>query len=107
MAGMTGHAGAIAGNPALALVLSAGMLGYIVWAIDQLLSRTRPDTARAVGTVEVRGQASRRDGGSGPLRGAPDPHLNDAAGPPLAPRVAACQKITMGLAMGYMLLTML
>ncbi len=83
MPGMTGHAGAIAGNPALALVLAAGMLGYIVWALDQLLFRTRPST------------------------GAPVPRPNDAARQPLAPRLAACQKITMGLAMGYMLLTML
>ena len=82
MPAMAGHAGLIAGNPAIALVLAVGMLGYLLWAIDQLLSpaRRRARTDRLP------------DGARGTL---------------VAPRLAAWQKITMGLAMGYMLVTML
>jgi Domain of unknown function (DUF5134) len=82
MPAMAGHAGLIAGNPAVALVLAVGMLGYLLWAIDQLLSpaRRRARTDRLP------------DGARGML---------------VAPRLAAWQKITMGLAMGYMLVTML
>jgi Domain of unknown function (DUF5134) len=82
MPGMAGHAGLIAGNPAIALVLAVGMLGYLLWAIDQLLSPTRRH-ARA------------------------DRLQERARGTLVAPRLAAWQKVTMGLAMGYMLVTML
>ena len=108
MPGMTEHAGAIADNPALALVLAAAMLGYIVWAIDQFLSRARPSPAIAdVGAARRCGLATRRYGGTRPARDTADARPNSAARAALAPRLAVCQKITMGLAMGYMLLTML
>jgi len=91
MPGMAGHAGLIAGNPAIALVLAVGMLGCLLWAIDQVTSpaRRRPAPAGA------------------PLGRPADRHQERARGTLLAPRLAACQKITMGLAMGYMLVTML
>ena len=95
MAGMTGHSGVIAGNPAVALILAACMLGYIVWVIDQILTRTRPSPAgghQPARTIQAPEFGSGRYRGARPTRGA---------------RVAACQKITMALAMGYMLLTML
>jgi hypothetical protein len=69
-------------NPALTLVLALFMLGYILWTADQLaiLSRARTQT-----TVGERG---------------------DTGTVTLAPRFAACYKIVMSLAMGYMLLAM-
>jgi hypothetical protein len=82
MPAMAGHAGLIAGNPAIALVLAVGMLGYLLWGIDQLLSPARR-----------RARTDRLPAG--------------ARGTLVAPRLATWQKITMGLAMGYMLVTML
>jgi hypothetical protein len=69
-------------NPALTVVLALFMLGYVVWTADQLatLSRTR--------TLTTAGQ----HGDDGVLA--------------LAPRFAACYKIAMSVAMGYMLLAM-
>jgi Domain of unknown function (DUF5134) len=107
MPGMTGHAGAVADNPALALVLAVCMLGYIVWAIDQLLAR-RPATARIhAGAGLQASDMARQNGGTRSLRKPASPRPGHGSGPPHAPRLAACQKITMGLAMGYMLVTML
>jgi hypothetical protein len=108
MPGMAGSADAIAGNPALALVLAVGMLGYVMWAIDQLISRTRPSHAGDSRDAAQAGDiATRRDDSPWPRRKPANPHRSSAAGLLLAPRFAACQKITIGLAMGYMLLTML
>ena len=107
MPAMAGHPGVIAGNPAIALVLAVGMLGYIVWAIDQLLSRARSAPARTAAAAGTDDMGTRRDAGTRPNRNTADPRANGTADSPLAPRLAACQKITMGLAMGYMLLTML
>jgi alkanesulfonate monooxygenase SsuD/methylene tetrahydromethanopterin reductase-like flavin-dependent oxidoreductase (luciferase family) len=80
MPGMGGRG--FSANPALTLVLALFMLGYIVWTADQLttLSRARALTA------------------SGQRRG------DEAVA--LAPRFAACYKIAMSVAMGYMLLAM-
>jgi hypothetical protein len=64
-------------NPALALVLALFMVGYILWTTDQLTTRSRMPTTGAI------------------------------ASPALAPKLAACSKIAMSAAMGYMLLTML
>ncbi len=93
---MRGMAGAGA-NPAVALVLALFMLGYVVWTADRLTSHSWASTAPA---------------GLRPGRDAePDGHEpagnSRAAGAALAPRAAACSKIAMSLAMGYMLLTML
>jgi hypothetical protein len=79
MPGM-GMAGASA-NPALTLVLALFMLGYIVWTADQLAILSRART-----------QATAQHGEAGAVA--------------LAPRFAACYKIAMGVAMGYMLLAM-
>jgi Domain of unknown function (DUF5134) len=61
-------------NPALTLLLALFMLGYTVWTADRLTSQTRPPLAAA------------------------------GRGGALAPRAAACSRIAMSLAMGYMLL---
>jgi hypothetical protein len=80
MAGMAGS-GSLA-NPALTLVLALFMLGYIVWIADQLATRPRARTLTTAG------------------------HRRDDAAVALAPRFAACYKIAMSVAMGYMLLAM-
>jgi hypothetical protein len=69
----------LAGNPAPALVLALFMLGYILWTTDQLAAASRTPAAAA----------------------------SAGASTMLAPRVAACYKIAMSTAMGYMLLAML
>jgi hypothetical protein len=82
--------GATPGNPALTLVFALVMLGYVLWAIDRLawLSRTSA-AAMARGSAAVPSS------------------LGVVAVPALAPRLAACYKIVMAIAMGYMLVTML
>jgi Domain of unknown function (DUF5134) len=62
----------------LAMILALCMLGYVLWTADRLTSRTR-----AMATA------------------------NAAPSLVLAPRMAAISKITMGVAMGYMLVLML
>ena len=85
MPGMSGAGGALTGNPALALVLALFMLGYILWTTDRLAGLSR---ANAV--VAARGAA-----------------LDQPAAAALAPRLAACYKIAMSIAMGYMLVMMI
>jgi hypothetical protein len=85
MPGMSGSAAAVS-FPALAAVLALFMLGYVLWATDQLTSLARARTAR-------------------PERGTAWDHPEHGA--VLAPRLAACYKIMMGMTMGYMLVTML
>jgi hypothetical protein len=80
MAGMGGSG--FAANPALTLVLALFLLGYIVWIADQLTGPARGRTATTAG------------------------HRRDDAAVALAPRFAACYKIAMSVAMGYMLLAM-
>jgi hypothetical protein len=69
--------GGHAPNPALALVLALFMAGYILWTADRLATRSRTRATDAV------------------------------ASPALVPRLAACSKIVMCAAMGYMLLATL
>jgi Domain of unknown function (DUF5134) len=64
-------------NPALALVLALFMVGYILWTTDELTTRSRIRAADAI------------------------------ASPALVNRLAACSKIVMSAAMGYMLITMI
>jgi Domain of unknown function (DUF5134) len=80
MPGMSGPGGSA--NPALTLVLALFMLGYIVWTVDQLAVLSRARTQPSAG------------------------QRGDAGAVALAPRFAACYKIAMGVAMGYMLLAM-
>jgi hypothetical protein len=81
MPGMSGPPGTTDSFRVLAVVLALFMLGYIIWTADMLAALTR---ARA-----------------GAARLAPAPPLM------LAPRLAGCCKIAMGMAMGYMLVQML
>jgi hypothetical protein len=76
---MPGMGGSAAvANPALALVLAFFMLGYVLWTTDQLAAASSTRRAEAGAAAGV-----------------------------LAPRLAACYKIAMGAAMGYMLVAML
>lgn len=83
MPGMGGRT-AIGGSlTALAVVLALFMIGYVLWTADQLTALVRVPVGAAQATTH-------RPGGSA-----------------LAPRLAACYKIAMGLTMGYMLILML
>jgi len=84
MGGMSGAAR----FPVLAFVMAVFILGYVVWLADRLtaLKPTMADGAAGGGT----------------------PDSDTLACPPvLAPRLAACYKIAMGIGMSYMLITLL
>jgi hypothetical protein len=105
--------GATAGNPALTLVLALFMLGYVLWATDRLarLSRARA-AAPARGAAALRPSlAAVAVPAAASALGAPSPGAASHERPPgraaLAPRLAACYKLAMGIAMGYMLVMML
>jgi hypothetical protein len=115
MPGMAGGRPAADGSLwALAVILALFMIGYVLWTADQLTALVR---ARAVTPGPVRDQAGTRAGAGGPARATgrkdapPVARLQRLSRQPgtlaLAPRLAACYKITMGVAMGYMLILML
>jgi hypothetical protein len=79
LAGMGGSAGPAGSFPALAVVLALFMLGSIVWTTDQLTGLMRAGTR----------------------------HVHQPGRPVLAPKLAACGKLAMSIAMGYMLILML
>jgi Domain of unknown function (DUF5134) len=74
---------------ALAVVLALFMAGYVLWTADQLTSLARAGVPAAPGAAT------------------PDRAAQVQASPALAPALAACSKIAMGITMGYMLLVML
>ena len=80
MAGM-GPSPSPAGLPALAIVLALFMLGYIVWTTDRLTALARAKATAAGPRLAEQGDR-----------------------PVLAPTLAACGKLAMGITMGYMLL---
>ena len=77
------------------VVLALFMLGYILRTTDQVatLSRARPQPAAASGTH--------------PPGAARTTHRSSASQPTPAPRFAACFKIAMNVAMGYVLVMMI
>jgi Domain of unknown function (DUF5134) len=98
---------------ALAVILALFMIGYVLWTADQLTALVRAPAAVASGPV--RDQAGTRfdAGGPGGAAGTKDAavavlqRLSHQTGTrALAPRLAACYKIAMGIAMGYMLILM-
>ena len=114
MAGMGASAGPAGSFPALAVVLALFMLGYIVWTTDRLASLARARTTTAnpdsnSGRGHGRGRRRARSGRPGPRTpSAAGTRPGDPAGRPvLAPKLAACCKIAMSIAMGYMLILML
>ena len=98
MAGMGRPAGSVL---ALAVVLALFMVGYVLWTADQLTAQLTAHLT-ALRSPAVGGVA----GSELALRGVPD-QAGQLAGPALAPGLAACATIAMGVTMGYMLLVML
>jgi len=96
MPGTTGAA--LSANPAVALVLALFMLGYIVWIADRITGGSVVHAAPARPGPR-NDSASDGHGAAGAARGG-------WASAALSGRAAACARIGMGLAMGYMLLTM-
>jgi hypothetical protein len=120
MPGMTGgYTGAGSSLRAVAVVLAFFMVGYVLWAADQLASLSRATTAapapaavaepaRLPVTSGAPAGAYTQDPVTAGARGAVLAGRDHHAGTPaLAPRLAACYKIVMGLTMGYMLIIML
>jgi hypothetical protein len=95
---------------AVAVILALFMIGYVMWTADQLTALVRargaltPRPARnqagaagpagATGTTDAAGAAASQR----------VPHQRGTVA--LAPSLAACYKIAMGIAMGYMLILM-
>jgi hypothetical protein len=103
--------GASAGGvrfPALAGVIAVFMAGYVVWITDLL---TSPAAAAAVlaggGKPAGPGAVSLSDDKAAPQAGAPDAEDTAGCRPALAPRLATCYKIVMGVTMGYMFILLL
>jgi hypothetical protein len=128
MPGMGGPPGAGVSLPALAIVLALFMAGYVVWAADQLTSLTRIAAAGTAQTAAQDAAGTPRTFATVAASGTPDAaaagtrsaattwhqhpgtstsHQQPGATPMLAPRLAACYKIAMGITMGYMLILML
>jgi hypothetical protein len=109
-AGRTAMAAAGARIPTFALLLAVALFGYVIWTTDRLTS-----LAPAAATVAVSGQASVpatvTGGASGqapvPAAVAADGQAPVPAAPAMSLRLAAGCEIVMGVAMGYMLITML
>jgi hypothetical protein len=110
MPGMSGPAAA-GSNPAVALVLALFMLGYILWATDQLaaLSPLRQATAGHWSGAASQAPAAHQQTlvSEPPAPSSAAAHGRRVASAALAPRLAVCSKIAMGAAMGYMLILML
>jgi hypothetical protein len=75
--------------PTFALLLAVGLLGYVIWTTDRLTSLAPATVTAAVG-------------GPGPVSAGPA-----SPAPAMSLRLAAGCEIVMGVAMGYMLITML
>ena len=100
---MPGMSGPAAVNPAVALLLALFMLGYILWTADQLTTLSRAKTCVAL-TGQPAATSDQHSTVPAPSPGASSANPGAAV---LAPRLAACHKIGMSIAMGYMLITML
>jgi Domain of unknown function (DUF5134) len=115
MPGMAGGRMAAGGSlSALAVILALFMIGYVLWTADQLTALVRVPAGAASGAVRDQSPvlATGHPGGLGTRDAAgaaavPSGAAHRPARPALAPRLAACYKIAMGLTMGYMLILML
>lgn len=120
MPGTSASPGTAANFPAIALVLAFFMIGYVVWITDRLTSiATAKTVTPATGTAGDHARVPVTSGAlaaAGPQGIADAPGTSGAAGarrehpagrPMLAPGLATCYKIAMGITMGYMLIRML
>ena len=121
---ISGPSGSTTTFPTLALVLAAGLVGYVIWTADRFTSLAPVAAPRAL-TVPARtvvapalAASSAPAAGAEPAPGGtatqatqadagPDAARSAWTRPPMSPRLAACCEIAMGLTMGYMLITML
>lgn len=99
---MTAAAGARI--PTLALLLALGLFGYVIWTTDRLTSLAPATVTVTAGGVTAGGPATVTVTAGGVTAGGPAPV---SAAPAMSLRLAACCEIVMGVAMGYMLITML
>jgi hypothetical protein len=109
-----GQVGAGGSLLALAVILALFMIGYVLWTADQLTELVRGPAGATAGAVphQSRALAIGHSGGVGTQDAAdaaavPEGAAHRPGAPALAPRLAACYKIAMGLTMGYMLVLML
>ena len=110
-----GQVGAGGSLSALAVILALFMIGYVLWTADQLTVLVRARTVAASGAVRDQFPvlAAGSSGGlgtqdaAGAIETVPPGAAHRPGGQALAPRLAACYKIAMGLTMGYMLILML
>jgi hypothetical protein len=116
MPGMAASPGTAGSFPVLALILALFTLGYIAWTTDRLTSLARATTpaptrnaachpALLAGTTGA--LAARPQDAPGTPGAAVSVQEHPPGSPMLAPRLAACYKIAMSIAMGYMLIQML
>jgi Domain of unknown function (DUF5134) len=117
MPGMSAAPSPAAGFPALAAVLALSMIGYIIWTTDRLAALARAKATTASPGL-TRGHPPAETAAAPPARPGPAAAATAASGtgtrpgnparePLLAPKLAACCKIAMSIAMGYMLILML
>ena len=115
MPGMAASPASAGSFPVLALVLALFTLGYAAWTTDRLTSLARATTAapaqraayhRALLPGTTSAPAARPQVAPG-TSGAVSVLEHPPGSPMLAPRLAACYKIAMSIAMGYMLIQML
>ncbi len=116
MPGMGISPGTSAAFPALAVVLALFMLGYVMWATDQLasLARAKITTTIPARIPEQRALAAVSSAGRG-VGPAGTTDTSDIAAAQqrsasrtlLTPKLAVLGKIAMGITMGYMLILML
>jgi uncharacterized protein DUF5134 len=112
-----GRAAAGGSLPALAVILALFMIGYVLWTADQLTSLVRATAVARTSAVRdqsvipavVAGPSGGVDmqDATGAASAVPSAATHQPGGAALAPRLAACYKIAMGLTMGYMLILML
>ena len=117
MPGMGASPGTSAAFPALAVVLALFMLGYVMWAADQLasLAHAKVTTSIPARIPEQRALAAVSSAGRGVgpagTTGTSDIAATQQQGSPsqtlLTPKLAVLGKIAMGITMGYMLILML
>lgn len=100
---------------ALAVILALFMVGYVLWTADHLTSLVRAtatataarDQPRTPVAAGVPASATGTQAAAGEDHYPGSGHGRFAGSPALAPRLAACYKIAMGITMGYMLILML
>jgi Domain of unknown function (DUF5134) len=105
MTGMAASAPSAGSFPALAVVLALFMLGYVVWTTDRLAALARARTTPALAPTAARPPDA--GGAASTPANAEARHGNQAGRAALAPTLAACGKLAMGITMGYMLILML